>query len=63
MMPERFDSRIDFMMEILKLFSPVTAMDKNSSFQYFMTKHFSALRVAGDSAAQRRNSLGNTGQV
>jgi hypothetical protein len=35
LIPERFDSRIDFMMEILKSFSPRIALKKNRSFAYF----------------------------
>jgi len=35
LMPERFDSRIDFMMEILKYFSMNIALKKNRSFAYF----------------------------
>ena len=43
LVPEAFDSRIDFMMEILKAFSPAIAMRKNDSFRYFFTKyHFDA---------------------
>lgn len=34
--PEKFDSRIDFMSEVLKRFSIETAKSKNSSFKYFM---------------------------
>lgn len=39
MMPRSFDSRIDFMMEILKVFSPAVAVEKNTSFNYFFAKH------------------------
>lgn len=35
MMPKKFDSRIDFMVEILKRFSVETAVRKNKSFDYF----------------------------
>lgn len=38
LIPERFDSRIDFMMEILKFFSIRVAERKNRSFAYFMSK-------------------------
>ena len=38
MIPKRFDSRIDFMQEILKRFSVDIAKQKNSSFAYFMAK-------------------------
>lgn len=36
--PGSFDSRIDFMVEILKYFSLDTASQKNSSFKYFTVK-------------------------
>jgi hypothetical protein len=36
--PEKFDSRIDFMQEILKRFSIETAKEKNVSFNYFVSK-------------------------
>lgn len=36
----RFDSRIDFMVEILNHFSIETAIKKNKSFKYFMDKIF-----------------------
>jgi len=36
--PAKFDSRIDFMQEILKRFSIETAKEKNTSFDYFMSK-------------------------
>jgi hypothetical protein len=36
LMPEKFDSRIDFMMEILKYFSMRIALKKNRSFSYFI---------------------------
>ncbi len=38
LIPKRFDSRIDFMQEILKRFSIETAKEKNTSFNYFLTK-------------------------
>jgi len=38
LMPEKFDSRIDFMIEILKRFSVETGMQKNTSFNYLMAK-------------------------
>ncbi len=38
MTPARFDSRIDYMREILKRFSVETAVEKNASFGYFMRK-------------------------
>ena len=37
-MPEKYDSRINFMQEILKRFSIETAKEKNTSFDYFMSK-------------------------
>lgn len=36
--PRKFDSRIDFMVEILKRFSVNTARQKNESFNYFMSR-------------------------
>jgi len=39
MIPQKFDSRVDFMMEILKNFSVDTAQRKNKSFHYFMKKY------------------------
>jgi len=39
LMPRRFDSRIDFMIEILKSFSIETAKRKNKSFNYFVEKY------------------------
>ncbi len=38
LMPKGFDSRIDFMQEILKRFSIETAKEKNDSFDYFLSK-------------------------
>ena len=38
LIPNKFDSRIDFMIEILKRFSFETAKQKNKSFSYFMLK-------------------------
>ena len=38
LMPRKFDSRIDFMVEILKRFSVNTAKQKNKSFGYFMSR-------------------------
>lgn len=37
-MPRKFDSRIDFMVEVLKRFTPETAKQKNKSFGYFMSR-------------------------
>lgn len=39
LIPNRFDSRIDFMLEILKFFSIDVAKEKNSSFAYFVKKY------------------------
>ena len=39
--PKKFDSRIDFMVEILKCFSIETAKRKNRSFSYFLQKYLS----------------------
>jgi len=38
-MPRRFDSRIDFMFEILKTFSLETAVKKNRSFRFFTDRY------------------------
>lgn len=38
LIPNKFDSRIDFMVEVLKRFSLETAKQKNKSFSYFMSK-------------------------
>jgi hypothetical protein len=45
LIPERFDSRIDFMFEILKYFSVDTAAEKNSSFGFFVKRY----HIPGDS--------------
>ncbi len=37
--PQRFDSRIDFMNEILKNYSIECAKNKNESFKYFVNKY------------------------
>lgn len=39
LIPEKFDSRIDFMLEILKHFSLEIAKQKNDSLKYFIEKH------------------------
>ena len=39
LMPRRFDSRIDFMFEILKSFSLETAVLKNHSFKFFVQRY------------------------
>ena len=38
LIPKKFDSRIDFMIEILKRFSVEIAKQKNKSFAYFMSR-------------------------
>ena len=39
LIPLQFDSRIDFMFEILKSFSLETAVKKNTSFRFFVTRY------------------------
>ena len=39
MLPKKFDSRIDFMLEILKCFSIDKAKEKNRSLKYFLEKY------------------------
>jgi hypothetical protein len=39
LIPPSFDSRIDFMFEILKTFSPTTAARNNRSFRFFFERH------------------------
>lgn len=39
LIPKKFDSRIDFMLEILKSFSIEMAKQKNKSFKYFIEKY------------------------
>jgi hypothetical protein len=39
LMPRRFDSRIDFMIEALKIFSLEIAKRKNRSLKYFVEKY------------------------
>lgn len=39
LIPKRFDSRIDFMLEILNHFSIVIGKNKNRSFKYFIEKY------------------------
>jgi hypothetical protein len=41
LIPKRFTARIDFLQEILKLYSADAACRKNASFQYFIDKHIS----------------------
>ncbi len=38
LIPQKFDSRIDFMVELLKKFESETAVQKNRSFEYFVGK-------------------------
>lgn len=44
LMPTGFTSKIEFMLEILKIFDHETARTKNSSFRYFMKTYGMALR-------------------
>lgn len=39
LIPKKFDSRIDFLLEILKSFSIEIAKQKNKSFRYFSEKY------------------------
>ena len=39
MLPTKFDSRIDFILEILKYFSIEKAKERNRSFRYFIEKY------------------------
>jgi len=39
LIPRKFDSQIDFMLEILKIFSIEIAKQKNKSFRYFIEKY------------------------
>jgi hypothetical protein len=39
LIPHRFGSRVDFMIEVLKRFSGADAKRKNTSFNYFANKH------------------------
>jgi len=39
LIPQRFDSRIDFMVEILKRFCTGMAKRKNGSFRYFAERY------------------------
>ena len=39
LIPHQFDSRIDFMFEILKSFSLETAVHKNTSFRFFVNRY------------------------
>jgi hypothetical protein len=39
LIPKSFDSRIDFMFEILKTFSPTIAVRRNRSFQFFFERY------------------------
>jgi len=40
LIPKRFDSRIDFMFEVLKSFSLETASRKNKSFRFFAHRYY-----------------------
>ncbi|MBL5982388.1 hypothetical protein NAAC61_10645 [Petrotoga sp. 8T1HF07.NaAc.6.1] len=39
LIPRKFDSKIDFMQEILKCFNIETGKHRNTSFRYFLDKH------------------------
>lgn len=39
LIPQKFDSRIDFMLEVLKIFSIEIAKQKNESFKYYVEKY------------------------
>jgi len=39
LVPKKFTSRIDFMVEVLKAYSISTAMNKNDSFKFFVEKY------------------------
>jgi len=41
LMPQRYSSRADFMLEILQVFDHETARSRNSSFSYFIQKYTS----------------------
>lgn len=43
LIPKKFDSRIDFMVEVLKFFSIKTAKEKNKSFEYFAKNYLEAV--------------------
>jgi len=47
LMPRHFDSRIDFMFEILKSFSLETAVSKNRSFKFFVERYHLASSIPG----------------
>ena len=54
LIPEAFDSKIDFMMELLKHFSAATAIQKNASFRYFVMKHNIEIATKENSATAER---------
>jgi len=39
LIPKKFDSKTDFLVEILKIFSTIEAMGKNTSFKYLIDKY------------------------
>lgn len=53
--PENFDSRIDFMIEILKVFAPEIAVRKNRSFAYFISKQALDILNAGTTIGREKN--------
>ncbi len=58
LIPERFDSRIDFMMEILKHYSTQVAVGKNRSFCYFTARHRLGPGAASRAAEKDRKRTG-----
>ncbi|HII98687.1 MAG TPA: hypothetical protein HA272_05405 [Methanoregula sp.] len=47
--PLRFDSRIDFMFELLKSFSLETAVKKNASFRFFYNRYLAGKEIGDPS--------------
>lgn len=58
--PRPFDSRIDFMFEILKSFSLETAVKKNASFRYFVNRYLAG-RESLDFLSGKPESPGDLG--
>lgn len=46
MVPEEFDSRIDFLIELLRIFRTDVATGKNRSFRYFFQKYIDTERIS-----------------
>jgi len=55
LIPPRFDSRIDFMFEILKYFSLETAVRRNQSFRFFIERYHLAPPASRDPATPYGN--------